>query len=402
MKLMHLMVFGGLVLSAGAKEARRDFAAVGDWLATPAAERGPAPEVSMTRAQAATVIKQLSAESLAALKSEREKEITAKSITVNGKTLRWLEKIFGEAPAGGRSLWISMHGGGGAPVEVNDQQWQNQIRLYQPKEGIYIAPRAPTDTWNLWHEGHVDPLFARLIEGMVAVHGVDPDRVYLMGYSAGGDGVWQLAPRMADRFAAASMMAGHPNEASLLGLRNLPFAIFMGGNDAAYDRNKIAAKKAEELAALHEKDPEGYIHLVRIYPGMGHWMNLKDAESLPWMAGHSRNPWPKKVVWFQDDVTHDRFYWLEIPAGKAKAGTTIIATVEGQVVRLEGDVPEGIALHLSDALLDLDQPIGVTWNGKRVFKGKVSRTPAAMVSALKARPDARLCPSATLVVPLDQ
>ena len=35
---------------------------------------------------------------------------------------------------------------------------------------------------------------------------VDPNRVYLLGYSAGGDGVYQLAPRMADRFAAASMM----------------------------------------------------------------------------------------------------------------------------------------------------------------------------------------------------
>ncbi len=394
------MVFGGLALTSVAKEARRDFAAVSVWLAAPAAERGPAPEVSMNGAQAAAVMKQLAAESLAALKAERQKEITAKSLTVDGKTLRWLEKTFGDAPAGGRSLWISMHGGGGAPVVVNDQQWQNQIRLYQPEEGIYIAPRAPTDTWNLWHEGHIDPLFTRLIEGMVAVHGVDPDRVYLMGYSAGGDGVWQLAPRMADRFAAASMMAGHPNEASLLGLRNLPFAIFMGGDDAAYDRNKIAAEKAEELAALNEKDPGGYIHLVRIYPGMGHWMNLKDAESLPWMAGHSRNPWPKKIVWFQDDVTHDRFYWLKIPAGTAKAGTKIIATVEGQVIRLEGDMPEGIALHLSDALLDLDKPIGVTWNGKRVFNGKVSRTPAAMVEALKSRPDARLCPSATLVVPL--
>ena len=43
---------------------------------------------------------------------------------------------------------------------------------------------------------------------MIAFYGVDSDRVYLMGYSAGGDGVYQVAPRMADRFAAAAMMAG--------------------------------------------------------------------------------------------------------------------------------------------------------------------------------------------------
>ncbi len=171
--------------------------------------------------------------------------------------MRLLTRVFGAAPADGRSLWISMHGGGGAPAQVNDQQWQNQIRLYEPPEGIYIAPRAPTDNWNLWHEGHIDDLFDRLIENCVLLAGVNPDKVYLMGYSAGGDGVYQLAPRMADRFAAASMMAGHPNDASPLGLRNLPFAIFSGAEDAAYRRNKVAAEWAAKLDALAQQDPGG-------------------------------------------------------------------------------------------------------------------------------------------------
>ncbi len=369
------------------------------WLAKAAGERGAAPEVGLSKELAETALKALADEALAALKVERAAEIEAKSITLDGKTMRWLEKAFGEAAEGKRSLWISMHGGGGAPPQVNDQQLQNQIRLYQPEEGIYVAPRAPTDTWNLWHEGHIDPLFVRLIEGMVATRGVDPDRVYLMGYSAGGDGVWQLAPRMADRFAAASMMAGHPNEAKLLGVRNLPFAIFMGGDDAAYDRNKIAAAKGEEIKALQEKDPGGYEHLVRIYPGMGHWMELKDAESVPWMAKHTRNAWPKKVVWYQDDVTHDRFYWLEIPAGSAKKDATITATVDKQTITLEGDVPAGTTVHLTDALVDLDQPVVIVVNGKSVFEGKVLRTIGAMVSSLKTRSDVRLTPTASVKLP---
>ena len=119
-------------------------------------------------------------------------------------SLGYLEKVFGTAPEGKRSLWISMHGGGGAPSRVNDSQWKNQINLYKPKEGIYVAPRAPTDTWNLWHQSHIDVLFDRLIENYVATRGVDPNRIFLMGYSAGGDGVYQLAPRMADRWAAAT------------------------------------------------------------------------------------------------------------------------------------------------------------------------------------------------------
>jgi poly(3-hydroxybutyrate) depolymerase len=193
----------------------------------------------LSKSEAADCIAKHSAERLAALKSERTAEVEGKSITIGDKTLRWLQKDFGSATVGRRSLWISLHGGGSAPAAVNDQQWQNQIRLYQPDEGLYLAPRAPTDTWNLWHEAHIDPLFTRLIEDMVAVHGVDPDKVYLMGYSAGGDGVWQLAPRMADRFAAAAMMAGHPNEAQLDGLRNLPFALFVGRLSSESDRQAV-------------------------------------------------------------------------------------------------------------------------------------------------------------------
>ncbi len=139
-------------------------------------------------------------------------------------------------------------------------------------------PRAPTDNWNLWHEGHIDPLFDRLIEDMIVFEEVNPNRVYITGYSAGGDGVYQLAPRMADRFAAAAMMAGHPNETSPLGLRNWPFAIHMGDKDAAYKRNEVAAEWRDKLKALREADPQGYEHLVKLHAGRGHWMNGEDAE----------------------------------------------------------------------------------------------------------------------------
>lgn len=355
-----------------------------------------AADDSLTRDQAEKLRATRVAENLAVLKTERAAEVAAKSITLGDKTLLWLEKEFGTAADGKRSLWISMHGGGGTTAEVNDQQWRNQIKLYQPEEGIYIAPRAPTNAWNMWHDGHIDPLFDRLIADMIATRGVDPDKVYLMGYSAGGDGVWQLAPRMADRFAAASMMAGHPGDASLLGLRDLPFAIFMGGEDAAYDRNKLAAQKSEEIDALQKADPKGYEHITRIYPGLPHWMNLKDAESVPWMAKHTRNPWPDKIVWVQDDVTHDQFYWLEIPPGSAKAGQKIIATVQGNEISLDGDVPQGITLDLSDALVNLDTAVTVKINGTQKFQGIVRRTDAVILAALKSRPDPARCPVASL------
>jgi len=340
----------------------------------------------------------LSNERLAQLRTERAAEMQTNQLTLAGKTLRWEERVFGEAPPGGHSLWISMHGGGNARPAVNDRQWQNQISLYKPDEGIYVAPRAPTDTWNLWHEAHIDPMFDRLIENYVALRRVNPDRVYLMGYSAGGDGVWQLAPRMADRWAAAAMMAGHPNEASLLGLRNLPFALFVGGNDSAYRRNEVVAERAKELDRLQEADPGGYEHFARVYEGLPHWMNRKDAEALPWMMRHTRNPWPKKVVWFQDDVTHTRFYWLAVPVEEAKAGRKIVGEITGQTVKLSGEVPQRIILRLHDALVDLDKPVVVFVEGREAFSGRVQRRAEVIRESLWQRADPKSAATAKLIL----
>jgi hypothetical protein len=289
-----------------------------------------------------------------------------------------------------------MHGGGGAPAGVNDRQWRNQIRLYQPKEGIYVAPRAPTNTWNLWHEAHMDDLLDRLIENYLLSDGIDPDRVYLLGYSAGGDGVYQLAPRMADRFAAASMMAGHPNDASPLGLRNLPFMIWMGGKDRAYDRNKVARKWGDQLDAL-AKDG-GYPHQTHILPDKGHWMDREDAAALPWMAAHTRNPWPKTVVWHQSPRTHTRFYWLAVAPDEARKGRTIRASVEGQRIDLTSDAPGPIRLRLSDQLLDLDKDVTVVRDGKEVFQGRVTRSVKAIYRSLTERLDPKSVATAELVI----
>ena len=293
----------------------------------------------------------------------------------------------GEAPEGGRSLYISMHGGGGAPPEVNDRQWKNQQRLYELDEGIYVAPRAPSDTWNLWHQGHVDPLFDRLITNMILAEDVDPDRVYLTGYSAGGDGVYQLAPRMADRFGAAAMMAGHPNETSHEGLRNLPMAIHVGENDSPYGRNRVAGQWKERLAKARAEDSDGYEHVVELHAGKGHWMDGDDGKALPWMAQFKRRTRPERIVWKQDDVTHDRFYWLKVeaPVGRDR----VVVERDGQIFTvLEPGAAKTLTIRLDDTMMDLDLPVLVKdVEGGVLFEGHVSRTREVLERTLAERGD---------------
>ncbi len=345
-------------------------------------------EDGLGRAEAEGLAGEVWGAMLAEMREERAEEVAAKEVRAAGKTMRYLSRTFGERPEGGRSLYLSLHGGGGAPAAVNDGQWRNQIRLYEPEEGIYVAPRAPTDTWNLWHEGHIDALFDRLIENMVALEGVSRERVYLMGYSAGGDGVYQLAPRMSDRFAAAAMMAGHPNETSPLGLRNIPFALQVGALDGGFKRNAVAVEWGKKLEELRAGDEGGYEHFVAVREGKGHWMDMEDRVAVPWMAKYVRRRLPYRVVWKQDDVTHGRFYWLAMPEGEETAGQLVVARRAGQEVTVEKAEGVGeLTVLLNDEMLDLDKPVRVVMGGKVLFDGKVARSAEVVRRTLEERRD---------------
>jgi predicted esterase len=332
------------------------------------------------------------------IRKERAAEMEAREIVIGELKMPFWYTTFGDAPAKGRSLYISMHGGGGAPAAVNDQQYENQKRLYKPEEGIYLVPRAPTNTWNLWHEGHIDQFFDRLIANMVAFENVDPNRIYFMGYSAGGDGVYQLAPRMADRLAAAAMMAGHPNEARPEGLRNIGFTIHMGAKDSAYDRNRVAAEWGKKLDDLQAADPAGYSHETVLHEGKGHWMGLQDAVAVPWMAKFTRNPWPSKVVWVQDDILHSRFYWLQVNPEKAAAGNEVIASVKDNTIHVEKCETDTLTLLLNDQLVSLDHPVKITKPDGTEETISVTRTIGDIANSLKDRLDVSGLYTATVTV----
>lgn len=366
--------------------------ALADYLAQPRDQRPPLTDqkfatTPLTREDARRAQQQLWTDHVAWIRATRAAEMQARELTYKKLKMPFYFQVFGKKPKDGRAMYISMHGGGGAPKSVNDSQWENQKRLYRLEEGVYVVPRAPTDTWNLWHQAHIDWFFSRLIEDLIVFENVDPNRVYLMGYSAGGDGVFQLAPRIADRFAAAAMMAGHPNETAPLGLRNLPFTIHVGGRDAAYHRNEIAKQWADKLDALQKADPQGYIHWVKIYPDKAHWLDREDAAAIPWMAKFRRCLLPQKIVWKQDDVQHDRFYWLAVDSKAIQARAEVVAERDGQTIDVQTIGVAQLTILLRDEMLDMDQPMTVTSAGEILFSGNVTRSIAVIARTLQQRGD---------------
>lgn len=319
------------------------------------------------------------------------KEGTSPTIYNGNDSLPFWYASYGNAPFGERSLWISMHGGGGTTHKFNDGQWNNQKHLYKPSEGIYVAPRAPWNAWNMWFQEPIDKMFEELIQMMVVCKGVNPNKVYLMGYSAGGDGVWRLAPRLADHFAAASMMAGHPGDVGLQNLRNLPFMIWCGGNDVAYDRNKECAKRVEEMKAFQETDPEGYIHQTHILEGKGHWMDREDAAALPWMEKFERNPYPKNIVWCQEEVLRSDFYWISVPKDEISRGKTIRLRTEKNTIDIEKCDYTNLTLYLNDQIVNLDKKVKVRMNGRTLYAGKIFRSEETMKETISRRGDPAYC-----------
>ena len=326
-------------------------------------------------------------------------------VTAAGYTMRYACFEHGQKPPQGWTLYISMHGGGGTAPSVNDQQWENQKRLYdstgQIQEGLYCAPRAPTNTWNLWHQSHIDPLLTKLIGHLIVLEDVNPNRVILMGYSAGGDGVYQLAPRMADQIAAASMSAGHPNNANPYGLRNIGFTIHMGQFDTAYNRAGVAEMWStwlDELQAGDDLPGDAYQHDVQLHQGLGHWIQLRDAVAFNFMRPFVRSITPEVIKWHQSGVLHDRFYWLR--SRNPSAGDRVLAIQNQQVFTLSPEQETELTLWLRDDQLNLDDEITVyDGNEAVVYQGPVTRTAGVIYRSMMERGDPEAVVRAQVILP---
>ena len=203
-------------------------------------------------------------------------------------------------------------------------------------------------------------------------------------------------PETADRLAAAAMMAGHPNESRPEGLRNIGFAIHVGADDSAYNRNAKAEEWGKLLDALQAGDKNGYAHKVSLHAGRGHWMNLEDAVAVPWMTGFTRQVWPNRIAWVQDDVRHERFYWLQVPHESATAGDRTIVSVNGNEIAIEHCDAKVITILLSDSLLDLDKSVSVKLPSGVISQYDVKRTIAQIAESLAERFDKAACYSAKI------
>ena len=331
--------------------------------------------------------------------TQRLRETENKSMIFGDAEMKYTVSVIGEPGENGYPVYIALHGGGGTTKEFNDSQW-NHMQIYYRDSvacGIYIAARGVRDTWNTHFNDESYALYERLLSNLAIYENIDTNRVYLVGYSAGGDGVYQISPRLADRFAAVNMSAGHPNGINLANLYNTPISLQCGENDISYDRHKETARSSVRLDELAETykaadGTKGYTHTVYLHVGKGHGVRDNDASrslqtiiSNPdqWLQGEeavptetntnavdfmnrfTRNPLPERIVWDlsvrSPEPCPETFYWLRASADIREGVVVVNYDKASNTFHVEKNTVKGeVFIMVNDEMVDLFAPITVT------------------------------------------
>ncbi len=312
---------------------------------------------------------------------------------VSGKYVSpYVVRPVGKMPEGGWPLVIAMHGGGNAPKQVNDSQWRIMQRYYKDHPGdggyLYLALRAPTDAWNGFYTGYVYPLVARLIRQMLVCEEVNPDKVFLIGYSHGGYGAFAIGPKMADRFAAVHSSAAAPTdgESSPKNLLNTPFTFMIGDRDLAFGRLKRCLAFDQAIKDLRGDRKDAYPVRLLLKKGFGH-TGLPDRDHLSTMLPTVRTPIPDSIVWESTDSVVRRFAWLENPEPAKKQ--MVDATRKGNRFEIKLTGIESLNLYLDDRMVDYRKPVVIEVNGKIVLERSPSPSLSVLCQTLQERGDPR-------------
>jgi predicted esterase len=304
-------------------------------------------------------------------------------------------------------LLVTLHGTGGNPAT-----WiQTWLRCAPARDKfVIIAPGSDRHTWSA-RQGHSYVLSAMRIT-MDLLH-IDPNRVYIDGMSMGGGGAFRLASHHPDRWAAIAPRCNVPDvrqkrDKSFITMladnyRAVPIYWVVGAKDAKISIELARAAKSDLEAAKGEL-------VYREFPDGGHdWGLEKDEVVLEWLEKHARNPYPEEIVFRIDENVFSRAFWIEVTKrtdappiimvhldqqGKESERRTelrppavVRAKRKGNAIDVTTEEVRELRVWLDDAMVDLDKPVTITVNGKKLHDGAVKRSVDVLIDEMRRRHD---------------
>ncbi len=161
-----------------------------------------------------------------------------------------------------------------------------------------LAPQCPPDTF--WvPEGMVQPdgfqvqprpttplrLTLSLTAELARTLPVDPDRIYLVGYSRGATGGWDALARAPHFFTAAALVCGTSNPSQAPDIAHIPIWIAHGTRDATIP---VGTARAMTKALTHAGGHPSYHEYLSGDHEVG-WIALNDHGLLPWLFFQRRD-----------------------------------------------------------------------------------------------------------------
>ena len=144
---------------------------------------------------------------------------------------------------------------------------------------VVISPQLPAE--ERWTDFEA---LEALVDEAVTSLPVDPDRVYLTGFSMGGGGVWRYANTYPDRFAAAVPLAGSRHDGPIRGLAKVPIWAFHGSADESTPVGESEAM----VARIREAGGDATLTILE---GEGHdIIELYDDDKIfSWLLKHRKH-----------------------------------------------------------------------------------------------------------------
>jgi predicted peptidase len=159
----------------------------------------------------------------------------------------------------------------------------------QAKFPAFVLAPQVSDT-KAWARPHADTppvsiqLALEILDAVERGYAIDLDRVYVVGQSMGGEGVWAALAARPRQFAAAIALSGTGEPWMIEHAARTPVWIFQGAAD-----DIVTVEHAREwIAALRKA---GAAPKYTEYPGVGHqvWDNaFAEPDLLPWLARQRR------------------------------------------------------------------------------------------------------------------
>lgn len=151
-----------------------------------------------------------------------------------------------------------------------------------------IAPQLPPEhTWSAADSTELSPyasLVLQLLDQLSKEYAIDANRIYVVGQSLGGQGVWDLISKHPERFAAAVPLCGSGNPGRIAEARSVAVWAFHGALDPVVSvdgsRVLVAALRAAGASVQYTE-----------YPDVGHevWNRaFADPQLADWLFSQRR------------------------------------------------------------------------------------------------------------------